>query len=178
MFIERSILRDVQTIPLRTKPTPTPCLISVHSAKVQLTQQRVVRSRQTVRCMASNEAQNRRQVGLPSIIDLRSLPPQLLGLGAALAATVLAPAAKADLVSDLLEKSKANKAENDKKRLLASYANVERSRTVSDGSCAVPNNFLGCGGTQLYACTIALSTHHVVYRKPRVYQGQVHLGQR
>lgn len=34
-----------------------------HSAKVQsVTQQRVVRSRQAVRCMASNEAQNRRQV--------------------------------------------------------------------------------------------------------------------
>ncbi len=70
----------------------------------------------------------------------------MLGFGALLAAAAIAPAAKADLVKELLDKSSANKAENDKKRLLSSYANVQRSRTVADGSCAVPNNFLGCGG--------------------------------
>lgn len=106
--------------------------------------------------------------------------PQLLGLGAALAAAALAPAAKADLVNDLLEKSKANKADNDKKRLLSSYANVQRSRTVSDGSCAVPNNFLGCGGMLLlktWSCPLeqkAAQQTTIVYRKPCVYQGQVY----
>lgn len=33
---------------------------------------------------------------------------------------------------------------NDKKRLATSYANLQRSRTVTDGSCAFPNNLIGC----------------------------------
>jgi hypothetical protein len=31
---------------------------------------------------------------------------------------------------------------NDKKRLLTSSANLERSRTVADGTCAFPNNLV------------------------------------
>ena len=33
---------------------------------------------------------------------------------------------------------------NDKKRLATSGANFARSRTVTDGSCAFPNNWVGC----------------------------------
>jgi len=65
-----------------------------------------------------------------------------LGLMAAIAAT--APKAKADIIEDLLAKTEANKALNDKKRLATSGANFERSRTVTDGVCAFPNNLVGC----------------------------------
>ncbi|KAL4855590.1 Photosystem I reaction center subunit N [Chlorella vulgaris] len=65
---------------------------------------------------------------------------------AALAAAVLvsAPMAHADLTSDLLAKTEANKALNDKKRLATSYSNFARSRSVSDRTCAFPNNWFGC----------------------------------
>jgi hypothetical protein len=43
---------------------------------------------------------------------------------------------------DLLAKTEANKALNDKKRLATSGANFERSRTVTDGICAFPNNLV------------------------------------
>jgi photosystem I subunit PsaN len=43
---------------------------------------------------------------------------------------------------DLLAKTEANKALNDKKRLATSGANFERSRTVTDGVCAFPNNLV------------------------------------
>ena len=52
--------------------------------------------------------------------------------------------ARADLTSDLLAKTEANKELNDKKRALTSSANFERSRTVTDGVCEFPKNFLGC----------------------------------
>merc|ERR1712118_546145 len=52
--------------------------------------------------------------------------------------------ARADLVSDLLDKSAANKKINDKKRLATSYANFARSRTVTDSTCRFPDNFFGC----------------------------------
>ena len=52
--------------------------------------------------------------------------------------------AKADLTSDLLARTEANKELNDKKRALTSSANFERSRTVTDGVCEFPKNFLGC----------------------------------
>lgn len=88
------------------------------------------RTRSATVCKAGSEPSSRRQ---------------LLGFGFLLAAAAVAPAAKADLVADLLAKTEANKADNDKKRLLSSYANLQRSRTVQDGTCAVPYNFLGCG---------------------------------
>merc|ERR1711985_48306 len=51
---------------------------------------------------------------------------------------------KADLISDLIEKSASNKEINNKKVLATSYANFARSRTVTDKTCAFPDNFLGC----------------------------------
>jgi len=65
---------------------------------------------------------------------------------AAAAALVLlnATPAFASLESDLLAKTQANKELNDKKRLYTSYANFARSRTVTDGTCKFPFNFLGC----------------------------------
>ncbi|KAF6250768.1 chloroplast photosystem I subunit N [Scenedesmus sp. NREL 46B-D3] len=71
---------------------------------------------------------------------------ELLGFGAAaLLATLTAAApAKADLTTDLLARSSANKALNDKKRLATSSANVARSRTVADGTCRFPYNMFGC----------------------------------
>ncbi|GAX73167.1 hypothetical protein CEUSTIGMA_g620.t1 [Chlamydomonas eustigma] len=69
---------------------------------------------------------------------------ELMGLGALIALATV-PAAKASLTEDLLAKSSANKALNDKKRLATSYANLARSRTVADGTCTVfTNNFFGC----------------------------------
>ncbi|KAL6785183.1 PSAN1 [Auxenochlorella protothecoides x Auxenochlorella symbiontica] len=57
---------------------------------------------------------------------------------------ILSPLARADLTSDLLARSEANKELNDKKRLATSYANLARSRTVSDGTCKFPKNIIGC----------------------------------
>merc|ERR1711904_447397 len=67
-------------------------------------------------------------------------------LGGIATYSVFAPSyyARADLVSDLIKKSTANKELNDKKRLATSYANFARSRTVTDNSCSFPNNFFGC----------------------------------
>jgi len=63
----------------------------------------------------------------------------------AIAAAVATPlAAKADLTADLLASSEANKELHDKQRLATSYANLARSRTVTDGTCAFPNNLVGC----------------------------------
>merc|ERR1712159_556938 len=55
--------------------------------------------------------------------------------------------ANAELITELLEKSKANKDLNDKKRLATSYANLAMSRTVTDKTCSFPNNFFGCQNT-------------------------------
>ena len=61
---------------------------------------------------------------------------------ATLAAAVLvagpAMPARADLTSDLLARTEANKELNDKKRAATSSANFERSRTVTDGVCKFP----------------------------------------
>ena len=65
-------------------------------------------------------------------------------LAAAIAVSAPAFPAKADLTSDLLARTEANKELNDKKRALTSSANFERSRTVTDGICEFPKNFLGC----------------------------------
>ena len=67
-----------------------------------------------------------------------------VALAAAVAVAAPAFPAKADLTSDLLARSEANKELNDKKRALTSSANFERSRTVTDGVCEFPKNFLGC----------------------------------
>jgi len=52
--------------------------------------------------------------------------------------------ARADLTSDLLAKTEANKELNDKKRAATSSANFERSRLVTDGFCNFPQNIFGC----------------------------------
>ena len=66
-----------------------------------------------------------------------------IALAAVIATAPVFPA-KADLTSDLLARSEANKELNDKKRALTSSANFERSRTVTDGVCEFPKNFFGC----------------------------------
>ncbi|KAL0378246.1 UNVERIFIED_CONTAM: Photosystem I reaction center subunit N, chloroplastic [Sesamum radiatum] len=70
----------------------------------------------------------------------------LLGLGAALftAAISSSSAANAGVIEDYLEKSKANKELNDKKRLATSGANFARAYTVQFGTCKFPENFTGC----------------------------------
>jgi len=65
-------------------------------------------------------------------------------LAAAAALLLSAQPARADLVSDLVAKSEANKELNDAKRLATSGANFARANTVAYGSCAFPYNFLGC----------------------------------
>ncbi|KAJ6353803.1 hypothetical protein OIU76_002762 [Salix suchowensis] len=67
-----------------------------------------------------------------------------------LAATLLTSAAAASssanagVIEDYLEKSKANKELNDKKRLATSGANFARAYTVQFGTCKFPENFTGC----------------------------------
>ncbi|KAF8658094.1 hypothetical protein HU200_059560 [Digitaria exilis] len=68
----------------------------------------------------------------------------LLGLAAVFAATATAGSAKAGIIDEYLEKSKANKELNDKKRLATSGANFARAYTVEFGSCQFPYNFTGC----------------------------------
>ncbi|CAA0830227.1 Photosystem I reaction center subunit N-chloroplastic [Striga hermonthica] len=68
----------------------------------------------------------------------------LLGLGAALFTTTISSAANAGVIEDYLEKSKANKELNDKKRLATSGANFARAYTVQFGTCKFPENFTGC----------------------------------
>merc|ERR1712224_45541 len=70
-------------------------------------------------------------------------------LGFLTGSVILVPSyyVRAGLVSDLIEKSTANKELNDKKRLATSYANFARSRTVTDSTCSFPNNFFGCQNT-------------------------------
>lgn len=46
--------------------------------------------------------------------------------------------------ADLLAKTQANKKLNDSKRLATSGANLARTRTVQDKTCAFPQNFFGC----------------------------------
>ncbi|KAK3277958.1 hypothetical protein CYMTET_14072 [Cymbomonas tetramitiformis] len=69
---------------------------------------------------------------------------QAMGIAAFGALALFPGKARADLVEDLLAKTEANKALNDKKRAATSSANFARSRTVTDGTCAFPNNLVGC----------------------------------
>ena len=68
----------------------------------------------------------------------------LLGLAAVFAVTAATGSAKAGVFDEYLEKSKANKELNDKKRLATSGANFARAYTVEFGSCQFPYNFTGC----------------------------------
>ncbi|KAJ8765293.1 hypothetical protein K2173_011990 [Erythroxylum novogranatense] len=60
------------------------------------------------------------------------------------AAAAASSSANAGVIDDYLEKSKANKELNDKKRLATSGANFARAYTVEFGSCKFPENFTGC----------------------------------
>ncbi|KAG6657317.1 photosystem I reaction center subunit N, chloroplastic isoform X1 [Carya illinoinensis] len=72
----------------------------------------------------------------------------LLCLTATLFTTAAAAAsnssANAGVIEEYLEKSKANKELNDKKRLATSGANFARAYTVQFGTCKFPENFTGC----------------------------------
>ena len=68
----------------------------------------------------------------------------LLGLAAVVAVTAATGSAKAGVIDEYLEKSKANKELNDKKRLATVGANFARAYTVEFGSCQFPYNFTGC----------------------------------
>uniref|UniRef100_A0A5B6YPI1 Photosystem I reaction center subunit N, chloroplastic n=1 Tax=Davidia involucrata TaxID=16924 RepID=A0A5B6YPI1_DAVIN len=69
----------------------------------------------------------------------------VLCLAAALFTTAASTSsAKAGVIEDYLEKSKANKELNDKKRLATSGANFARAYTVQFGTCKFPQNFTGC----------------------------------
>uniref|UniRef100_A0A0A9ENL5 Photosystem I reaction center subunit N, chloroplastic n=1 Tax=Arundo donax TaxID=35708 RepID=A0A0A9ENL5_ARUDO len=68
----------------------------------------------------------------------------LLGLAAVFAVTATTRSVKAGVIDEYLEKSKANKELNDKKRLATSGANFARAYTVEFGSCQFPYNFTGC----------------------------------
>ncbi|GAB4847763.1 hypothetical protein Ancab_026825 [Ancistrocladus abbreviatus] len=70
----------------------------------------------------------------------------LVGLAAALVAAAAASTSSADagIIEEYLEKSKANKELNDKKRLATSGANFARAYTVEFGTCKFPENFTGC----------------------------------
>ncbi|XP_010680205.3 photosystem I reaction center subunit N, chloroplastic [Beta vulgaris subsp. vulgaris] len=68
----------------------------------------------------------------------------LFGLAAALVATSFSTSANAGVIEEYLEKSKANKELNDKKRLATSGANFARAFTVQFGTCKFPQNFTGC----------------------------------
>ncbi|MQI32395.1 hypothetical protein EI016_24820, partial [Escherichia coli] len=60
------------------------------------------------------------------------------------AATTSNSPANAGVIEEYLEKSKANKELNDKKRLATSGANFARAYTVQFGTCKFPENFTGC----------------------------------
>uniref|UniRef100_UPI003467EE1F Photosystem I reaction center subunit N n=1 Tax=Fittonia albivenis TaxID=141305 RepID=UPI003467EE1F len=68
----------------------------------------------------------------------------LFGLGAALLAVSTNANANASVIDYYLEKSKANKELNDKKRLATTDANFARAYTVEFGTCKFPENFTGC----------------------------------
>ena len=60
------------------------------------------------------------------------------------AAAASTSSANAGVIEEYLEKSKANKELNDKKRLATSGANFARAYTVEFGTCKFPQNFTGC----------------------------------
>eukprot|EP01025_Chloroclados_australasicus_P061595 TRINITY_DN80_c0_g1_i2.p3 TRINITY_DN80_c0_g1~~TRINITY_DN80_c0_g1_i2.p3 ORF type:complete len:150 (+),score=10.26 TRINITY_DN80_c0_g1_i2:111-560(+) len=86
----------------------------------------------------------RTRTQMKCVADISNSRRQMLSLGAAFVAVSIIPNAKADLIADLKAKSDTNKDLRKKQRLATSYANLARSRTVSDGTCAFPYNFAGC----------------------------------
>lgn len=90
------------------------------------------------------------QVRIPEAKESRASDGRRNAL-ALLAATLFTTAvsasnssANAGVIDEYLEKSKANKELNDKKRLATSGANFARAYTVQFGTCKFPENFTGC----------------------------------
>ncbi|XP_011022937.1 PREDICTED: photosystem I reaction center subunit N, chloroplastic-like isoform X2 [Populus euphratica] len=67
-----------------------------------------------------------------------------------------ASSANAGVIEEYLEKSKANKELNDKKRLATSGANFARAYTVQFGTCKFPENFTGCQDLAKQKCHLSL----------------------
>nr|MCL8600420.1 hypothetical protein [Proteus mirabilis] len=84
----------------------------------------------------------RAQKAEPKVTDGRRAA--LVYLAATLAAAASSSNANAGIIEEYLEKSNANKALNDKKRLATSGANFARAYTVQFGTCTFPYNFTGC----------------------------------
>ncbi|KAJ0238268.1 Photosystem I reaction center subunit N [Hirschfeldia incana] len=83
------------------------------------------------------------RVGGDDVIDGRR--SAMVFLAATLFSTAAVSASvNASVFDEYLEKSKANKELNDKKRLATSGANFARAFTVQFGSCKFPENFTGC----------------------------------
>nr|ABR16050.1 unknown [Picea sitchensis] len=109
-----------------------PLKASVHSPKSLSSLPKLGSRRLVIRAESSSGNANGRRAAV-------------VGLGAALlSAIATSGSANAGLVEDLLVKSAANKALNDKKRLATSGANIARAYTVQFGTCQVPYNFTGC----------------------------------
>ncbi|XP_020253092.1 photosystem I reaction center subunit N, chloroplastic [Asparagus officinalis] len=101
------------------------------SASMTVSHQRVVRSVRAQGCESEERSEGRRAA--------------LLGLaGVLFTSAVTASSANAGVFDEYLEKSKANKELNDKKRLATSGANFARAFTVEFGTCKFPYNFTGC----------------------------------
>eukprot|EP00205_Picochlorum_sp_RCC944_P004787 CAMPEP_0182609688 /NCGR_PEP_ID=MMETSP1330-20130603/3916_1 /TAXON_ID=464278 /ORGANISM="Picochlorum sp., Strain RCC944" /LENGTH=154 /DNA_ID=CAMNT_0024828567 /DNA_START=87 /DNA_END=551 /DNA_ORIENTATION=+ len=107
------------------------------SAKVASVSKSVARTaRRSVSCQAQQA--NREQ----KIVQRRQLFSLLAGT---LGVAALGGKAEAlPTVEEMLENSQKNKELNDRKRAATSGANLERSRTVTDGYCQFPNNLIGC----------------------------------
>ncbi|KAK9670048.1 hypothetical protein RND81_13G173400 [Saponaria officinalis] len=112
---------------LTSKATSVACAVPVHGEKAHM----IKAQNQALKQEESKGVEGRRAA--------------LFGLAAALVATsVSASNANAGIIDDYLEKSKANKELNDKKRLATSGANFARAFTVQFGTCKFPENFTGC----------------------------------
>ncbi|KAL9229476.1 hypothetical protein vseg_004938 [Gypsophila vaccaria] len=112
---------------LSSKVTSVACAAPVHGEKVHM----IKAQNQALKEGESRGVEGRRAA--------------LFGLAAALVATsVSASNANASVFDEYLEKSKANKELNDKKRLATSGANFARAYTVQFGTCKFPENFTGC----------------------------------
>ncbi|MED6152967.1 hypothetical protein PIB30_097023 [Stylosanthes scabra] len=106
------------------------CLPSVSSNKFPVMKVKAQQERTTPKAMKESEMGTRRTA--------------LVYLAAALFSSAAASSANAGVIEDYLEKSKANKELNDKKRLATSGANFARAYTVQFGTCKFPENFTGC----------------------------------
>ena len=126
-------------LPVRSRSARSPCALS----PVSLVHQAMLTSKVSTGIKAQKKAvRASKATGAVAFLDNKKAAA--VALAAAVAVATPAFPAKADLTSDLIAKSEANKELNDKKRAATSSANFERSRTVTDGVCNFPKNFFGC----------------------------------